>query len=72
MRVTEKDLHKMIETLNNIKEVREVYSLDMAYGGYKLVQETPGGGQRDISPNGFGTKKELYIFMRGMLANVKL
>lgn len=42
------------------------YALDQAYSGIKLVQHTA-EGQRDVSPNGFGTKRELYIFMRGML-----
>ena len=27
-----------------------------------------GGGQRDISTGGYGTKRELYMFMRGMVA----
>jgi hypothetical protein len=44
------------------------YCLDSAYGGVKLVQVmTNGGGIREISSHGFGTKRELYIFMRGMI-----
>lgn len=44
------------------------YHLDYAYGGVKLVQlVNQGGGIRTISGGGYGTKKELYHFLDGML-----
>lgn len=46
------------------------YDLDFAYGGVKLVQYCQGGGQRDISTGGFGTKRDLWRFMQGMDAGL--
>ena len=76
-RVTQKDLEILVNKLNeakgfNAKEcatkyVPGSYQLDYAYGGVKLVKiESTGGGQNSVSPGGYGTKKELYIFLRGM------
>jgi len=45
-----------------------VYHLDYAYGGVALGQMMPtGSGSRRISNGGFGTKRELYTFMTGMI-----
>ena len=45
------------------------YHLDYAYGGVKLVRTTnEGGGITEISRDGFGTKRELYNWMRAFLA----
>ncbi len=47
------------------------YHLDMAYGGVKLVR-TDGvhGGIREISTTGYGTKRELYNWMRAFLSGL--
>lgn len=47
------------------------YYLDYAYGGVKLVQMVnEGGGIREISRGGFGTKRELYNWMGAFLAGI--
>lgn len=76
MRVTKKDLESLVNELNKAKgfdpaDVKYntvgAYQLDWAYGGVKLVKITnSGGGQTNISTGGYGTKKELYLFLRGM------
>ena len=44
------------------------YHLDYAYVGVKLVQMVnDGGGIREISRGGFGTKRELYYWMNAFL-----
>ena len=48
------------------------YCLDMAYGGCKLARiSSEGGGQRDISNNGYGTKRELYNFMKAFILGLE-
>lgn len=66
--IKESDLKRMVEDLNNTKQSIYPYSLDFAYGGVKLVQDCKGGGCRAISCNGYGTKRELYNFIKGMQA----
>lgn len=80
-RITNKDIETLTRQLNekhghNVKpwntETREAnigtFYVDSAYGGVKLVQiDSESGGVRSISPNGYGTKRELYTFLRGML-----
>lgn len=47
------------------------YHLDSAYGGVKLVRvANEGGGISDISRDGYGTKRELYKWMRAFLAGL--
>ncbi len=49
------------------------YHLDYAYGGVKLVRMVnEGGGISDISRDGYGTKRELYNWMRAFLAGLGL
>lgn len=48
------------------------YHIDGAYGGVKLIQFTNGSGCRDISNNGYGTKRELYNFIHAMLEGVEV
>lgn len=77
-RITQKDLESLVNELNEAKgfDPRDVYyntvgayQLDYAYGGVKLVKITStGGSQTNVSTGGYGTKKELYIFLRGMRA----
>lgn len=73
-RITDKDLNRMLTYLNENVGIYDAawnrvgcYQLEYAYGGVKLVQViNEHGAQRDVSRHGFGTKKELYIFMQGM------
>ena len=61
MRTSKKDLYLMIDHINYILEKKgkkNSYSLSIAYGGYRLVQLTETGGERDISYR--MTCKELY------------
>ena len=49
------------------------YQLDMAYGGYKLVQIiNEHGGQRNISTDGYGTKRQLYSWMISYLSGIEV
>lgn len=76
-RITQKDLEQEVTKLNeakgfNAKEcatssVVGSYQLDYAYGGVKLIKITSeGGGCTNVSTGGYGTKRELYLFLRGM------
>ena len=45
------------------------YHLDYAYGGVKLVRMVgEGGGITEASEGGYGTKRELYYWMRAYIA----
>ncbi|MBE3141876.1 MAG: hypothetical protein IMZ53_14970 [Thermoplasmata archaeon] len=49
------------------------YSLDYAYGGVKLVQMVnEHGGIREISHSGFGTKRELHVWMCAFLDGLSI
>lgn len=49
------------------------YHLDYAYGGVKLVRmANEHGGISDISRQGYGTKRELYIWMQAFLAGMSV
>lgn len=73
-RVTQKDLEILVSEINEAKgfinpkwNTVGSYQLNYAYGGVQLHKITSeGGGCTTVSPNGYGTKKELYIFLRGM------
>ncbi len=71
-RITQRDLGNLLRELNNgVLHIgaRPVgaYDCDQAYGGIKLIQHVKGGGIRAVSCDGFGTKRQLYTFMRGMI-----
>lgn len=78
-RITQKDLEQQVAALNwkingfagvTYKTINS-YQLSYAYGGVQLHQVvSEGGGVRTISTGGYGTKRELYNFMAGMLAGV--
>lgn len=57
MRVSQKDLELAIKNLNELTEGQ--YSLDCAYGGYKLVIRTEFGGEKEMTTYRM-TAKELY------------
>lgn len=72
-RITQKDLEQMVYRLNGNTEPQYstvgAYALSYAYGGVKLIQYiNTSGAQREISRDGFGTKRQLYGFLQGMLA----
>ena len=47
------------------------YHLDCAYGGVKLSRMiNKGGGITNISTGGYGTKRELYNWMKAFLAGM--
>ena len=49
------------------------YHLDMAYGGYKLVQTgNEYGGIHCISINGYTTKRDLYDQLQSMLTGLSM
>lgn len=79
MRITKSDLDYQVGNLNENAGFERnpkystigAYTLDYAYGGVQLQQYVnPCGGVRTISIGGYGTKRELYNFMNGMLSNV--
>jgi hypothetical protein len=79
MRVSIKDLNSLVLAINeqtgaNPKPYENgqsnigTYCISQAYGGVQLhrIMNT-GGGVRVISPDGYGTKKQLYTFLQGFL-----
>ena len=83
-RITNKQLEALIDRLNTVRKQPLAswtrsdkglkanignYHIDSAYGGVRLVQHMNDGGGIDvISVDGFGTKRQLDSFLRGMLA----
>lgn len=76
-RITQSDLDYQVSALNenagfgpNPKySTIGAYTLSYAYGGVQLQQyANESGGVRTISLGGYGTKRELYHFMNGMLS----
>jgi hypothetical protein len=73
-RITQADLESLVKEINfktlGIESpthgTPESFELQYAYGGVKLVQRGDSGGYRDVSCDGYGTKKQLYTFLRGM------
>lgn len=48
------------------------YHLDAAYGGIKLCQQCESGGSRNISTQGYGTKKEMYHFLEAIITGLEI
>jgi hypothetical protein len=74
-RITQRDLENQVISLNNRLSLEGkygtigAYTLSYAYGGVQLHQWcNEHGGVRTISTGGYGTKRELYNFMQGMLS----
>jgi hypothetical protein len=87
MRVSEKMLIELAQTINKVSGTPMTYCdkttasphpshighyyIDMAYGGYKLVQLTnEHGGIREIT-YGFTTKRELFNQMQALLYGIQ-
>jgi hypothetical protein len=80
-RITQKDLELLVNELNEAQgfvpenvqyNTVGAYKLDYAYGGVKLVKiVSAGGGQTNVSSGGYGTKRELYTFLRGLTYQIK-
>lgn len=72
-RISEKQLEAMIDRLNVVAGLtykqEGFLQMGMAYGGYRLEQFTApsnaGQGIRVISPDGYGTKRQLHTFLTG-------
>lgn len=48
------------------------YHLDQAYGGIKLVRmDNEGGGISMVSSDGFGTKRQLSVWMDAFIAGLE-
>jgi hypothetical protein len=79
IRITDKDLQKLVDLINELQGFKDVkyntvgaYKVHSSYGGVKLVKVfNNGGGVIDISQDGYGTKKELYIFLKGFLSGLE-
>lgn len=70
--LTNSPLEYSDKTVTGFKSNINHYCLDMAYGGAKLVRiVNEGGGQREISNIGYGTKRELYHFMRAFIMGLE-
>lgn len=80
MRIVQKDLEKLVSRINQIKGHGEnpaynrpgSFHLDFAYGGVKLVRVSNGGGETEISTLGYSSKKDLWIFLRGILSGYQI
>ena len=88
MAITQKDLDSLVKQLNQAKKytpVRSVgrykngayksskgFHLDYAYGGVKLVFSKKDSSAESSITKGYGTKKELYEKMTGMLTGINL
>ena len=57
MIITLKDLESVISELNNLTDNKWDFTLESAYGGYKLCSHN---GCRDVLATGFTTKKDLF------------
>lgn len=77
MRITQKDLERQVNTINELTDnpkgyEKGSYILDYAYGGVKLAKiVNDAGGQTNISNGGYGTKRELYNFMNGFILGLE-
>lgn len=82
-RINEKDLERAVKRLNELSgtpvntyshdangyNVRNVgnFSIHMAYGGYKLIQEVESGGCRQISTGGYEPKREIFNQLQALI-----
>lgn len=66
-RITNKDLQILLDRINKAHGFERAYGIGRAYGGVRLEQYVIGGGVRTVSWCGYGTKRQLYNFMLGVL-----
>lgn len=74
-RITQKDLETLVKAINTAKGIENPqwntvgsYQLSYAYGGVQLHRVcNTSGGVSTVSTGGYGTKRQLYVFMKGML-----
>lgn len=86
MRITEKMLQLLVNQINKtagtpltycdktsatFKSNINHYHLDMAYGGYKLVQVVNEGGGIHCITQGYISKKELFYQMQAFLSGLQ-
>jgi hypothetical protein len=79
IRITDKDLQKLVDLINELQGFKNVkyntvgaYLIHSSYGGVSLVQVmNNGGGVVDVSQHGYGTKKQLHIFLKGFLSGLE-
>ena len=82
-RITDRHLAGMLDRLNRAAGTPRTYMtegrinvghfhLDRAYGGCRLVQTvTEGGGVRDVTSSGYGTKRECYEAIHAFIAGIE-
>ena len=70
-RITTKQLEGQIEYINEITESKYTYTLEGAYGGYKLCVRTE-RGLSDMLYTGFTTKKNLYNNLRSFIQGLEI
>lgn len=63
MRVTRKQLRTMIDILSS--QSKKKYGLDIAYGGYRLIENCKSGGCSSVSM--CLTAKELYYVLDALI-----
>ena len=69
-RITVKDLKTLSDYMNKrfsymLPNKDDVYAIDQAYGGYRLVIRHANTGESDVSPR--GTARETETYMRAMI-----
>lgn len=83
-RITQSDLESLVDRINKATDSPTEpytggkgnvgnYHLSYAYGGVKLYRMDNGrGGVRTISTGGYGTKRELYVWMDAFLTGIAI
>ena len=69
MRVSQKDLLFRIEHLNDITNNLYDFSLEMAYGGYKLASHK--GSVDVLSAIGYTSRKDLYYNIKSFIDGIQ-
>lgn len=69
MRITLNDLESVILALNNLTDNKYDFTLEAAYGGYKLCSHK---GSRNVLDTGFITKKDLFYNIKSFKSGIAL
>lgn len=67
VRISDKDLKKRVERINELLKT-DIYELDSAYGGVKLVRNDT---YADVLNCGYTTKRKLHELMGAFLEGIK-